>query len=75
VAVVAMMAVVVMTVVPAMPAKMAVGPPMRFRCLGPGILLDGRRGAGIAERQRIGALGRRDESEQCANGRKPQNLL
>ena len=62
----AMMMVAVM--VPAMPTVMAVVPPMHFRGRQPGIFLNRRGGAGIAERQRIGALGWRSEREQRANG-------
>jgi hypothetical protein len=68
----AMMMVAVM--VPAMPTVMAVVPPMYFRGRQPGIFLNRRRGAGIAERQRIGALGRRSEREHCANGGEAQNF-
>jgi hypothetical protein len=71
----AMMMVVVAVVVPAMPTvMMAVMPPMHFRCRQPGVFLNGRGGAGIAERQRIGALGRRCEREKRANGGEAQNF-
>ena len=60
--------VVAMMMVPAMPTVMAVVPPMHFRCRHPGVLLNRRGGAGIAERQRIGALGWSCECEQRANG-------
>ncbi|MBR1273703.1 hypothetical protein [Bradyrhizobium sp. AUGA SZCCT0283] len=63
-----------MMMVPAMPTVMAVMPPMHFRCRQPGIFLNRRRRAGIAERQRIGALGRRSEREQRANGGEPKNF-
>jgi len=69
--------VTVVMVVPAMPTMMAmvaVVPPVHFRCRQPGVLLNRRGGAGIAERQRIRALCRGCEREQCANGRKPQNF-
>jgi hypothetical protein len=69
--------VTVVMVVPAMPmmmAMVAVVPPVHFRCRQPGVLLNRRGGAGIAERQRIRALCRGREREQCANGRKPQNF-
>ena len=66
---------VVMTMVPAMPPVVVVMmPPMHLRCRQPGIFLNRRGGAGIAERQRIRALCRGREREQCANGRKPQNF-
>ena len=68
------MMVVAMMVVPAMPTVMAMMPPMHFRCRQPGVLLDRRGGAGIAERQRIGALGRSYEREQRANGGEPENF-
>ena len=56
-----------------MPAMMAV-PPSRLCRLRLDILLDGRGSAGIAQRQRVGALDRRGESEHGANGGKPQNF-
>jgi hypothetical protein len=75
---VAMMVVMVMmTVVPAMPTMMAVMvmmPPMHLRCRQPGILLNRCGGAGIAERQRIGPLGRRRERKQGANGGETKNF-
>jgi hypothetical protein len=46
--------------------------PMHFRRLWFCILLNRRGGAGIAERHRIGALGRACEREHRANGREPQ---
>ena len=75
---VVMMAMVVV-VVPAVPTMvvvvmMAVMSPVHFRCRRSGVFLNCRGGAGIAERQRIRALGRGGEREQCANGRKPQNF-
>jgi len=60
--------------VPTMPALMAVPPPSHLGGCRLGILLDRRGGAGIAERQRLGALGRSGQDEQCANGGKPQNF-
>jgi hypothetical protein len=60
--------VMVMVMVPAMPTMMAVMSPVHLRRLRLDILLDCRRRAGIAERQRIRALGWRAEREQCANG-------
>jgi hypothetical protein len=69
--VVVMMAAVM---VPAVPPMMVTMPPMHFRGRQPGVFLNRRGGAGIAERQRIGALGRRCEREQCANGGEPQNF-
>ena len=71
----AMMMVVVAVMVPAMPTvMMAVVPPMHFRCRQLGVFLNRRGGAGIAERQRIGALGWSCEREQRANGGEPQNF-
>ena len=64
----------VVAVVPAMPTVMAVMPPMHFRCRQPGIFLNRRGGAGIAERQRIGALGWSCERQQPANGGESQNF-
>jgi len=69
--------VTVVMVVPAMPmmmAMVAVVPPVHFRCRQPGVLLNRRGGAGIAERKRIRALGWGCKRKQCANGRKPQNF-
>jgi hypothetical protein len=63
-----------MMVVPAMPTVMAVVPPMHFRGRQPGVFLNRGGGAGIAERQRIGALGGSCEREQRANGGEPQNF-
>lgn len=61
--------------VPAMPAMMMVMPPPTYLGGGRfGILPDRRSGAGIAERQRLGALGRSGQHEQCADGGKPQNF-
>ena len=66
---------VVMTMVPAMPPVVVVMmPPMHLRCRQPGIFLNRRGGAGIAERQRIGALGWSCERKHRANGREPQNF-
>jgi hypothetical protein len=60
---------------PTMPAVVvAVPPPSHLGGCRLGILLDRRGGAGIAERQRLGALGRSGQEEQCANGGKPQNF-
>jgi hypothetical protein len=70
-----MMVVMVMTMVPAMPTVMAMMSPMHFRCRQPGVFLNRRRGAGIAERQRIGALGWSCEREQRTNGGEPENFL
>lgn len=53
---------------------MAVMPPVHRRRRQFGIFLNSRRGAGIAERERVRALGRGYEREQCANRRKPQNF-
>jgi hypothetical protein len=72
-----MMVVVMMAMVPAVPTVMAVMvtmPPMHCRCRQPGILLNRCGGAGIAERQRVGALGRRSEREQRADGGEPKNF-
>lgn len=56
-----------------MPAMMAMAPSC-FGRLRPDILLDGRSSAGIAERQRAGALARRGYNEHGANGGKSQNF-
>jgi hypothetical protein len=53
--------------VPVMPTVVAVMPPPYFRGRRLDILPDGSRGTGIAERQRVGALGRCSESKHCAN--------
>ena len=68
------MMVVAMMMVPAVPTVMAVVPPMHFRGRQPGVFLNRRGGAGIAERQRIGALGWSCEREQRANGGEPHNF-
>jgi hypothetical protein len=69
----------IMVMVPAMPPMMmvvvvAVMSPVYFRRRQPGVLLNRRGGAGIAERQCIGALGGSSKSQQRAHRRKPQNL-
>jgi hypothetical protein len=66
--------VVAMMMVPAVPPMMVMMPPMHFRGRQPGVLLNRRGGGGIAERHRIGALGRCCKREQCANGGQPQNF-
>jgi hypothetical protein len=70
---VAMMMVVVSAMV-MVPTVMAVMPPMHFRCRRPGIFLNRRGGAGITERQRIGALDWRCEREQRADSGESQNF-
>jgi hypothetical protein len=65
---------VVAMMVPAVPTVMAVVPPMHFRGRQLRVLLNRRRGAGIAERQRIGALGWSRERQQRANGGEPHNF-
>ncbi|WP_156435628.1 hypothetical protein [Bradyrhizobium lablabi] len=68
---------VVMAMMPAVPPMMmvvAMVPPMNFRRRQPGVLLNRRGGAGIAERQRIGAFDWRGERKQRANGSKSQNF-
>ena len=65
---------VVAMMVPAVPTVMAVVPPMHFRGRQLRVLLNRRGGAGIAERQRIGALGWSCEHEQRTNGGEPKNL-
>ena len=72
----AMMVVVVAMMVPAVPPMMMIMtvPPMHFRCRQPGIFLNRRGGAGIIERQRVGALGWSCEREKRANGGEPQNF-
>jgi len=76
---VTMMMVVVVMTMPAVPAvmvmvvameMMTVMSPVHFRRRLPGIFLDGRCRRGIAERERVRALDRGCEREQCANGRK-----
>jgi len=57
-----------------MPAVMVPMPPMHFRGCQPGVVLNRRGGAGIAERQRIGALGRRGERQQRADSGESQNF-
>jgi len=61
------------TVVAVVIAMVAVMPPMRFGRLRFHILLHRRGGAGIAERQRLGALGRSGQNEQGGNGRKSKD--
>ena len=68
------MMVVAMMMMPAMPTVMAMMPPMHFRRRQPGVFLNRRGGTGIAERHRIGPLGRRREREQRANGGEPKNF-
>jgi len=71
-----MMVVVVMPVVAMMtmvPTMMAM-PPSDFSGYRPGIFLHGRSRAGIAERQRVGPLGRRRDGEHCADGGKAQDF-
>jgi hypothetical protein len=63
-----------MAMVPAMVMMVTVTPPTHFRRRRLDVVLDGRGGAGIAQRKRVGALGRRGDSEHCANGGKPQNF-
>jgi hypothetical protein len=64
----------VATMMPAaVPATMAMAP-SHFSGIGLGILLHRRGGAGIAERQRLCALGRSGKNEQCADGGKPENF-
>ena len=59
----------------AMPTvMMAMMSPMHFRRRQFGVLLNRRGGAGIAERQRVGALGRRCECKHGANGGESQNF-
>ena len=75
VAMMAVMVVATMMMVPAVPtAVMAMMPPVHFRRRQLCVLLNRRGGAGIAERHRIGALGRRCEREQRADGGESQNL-
>jgi hypothetical protein len=72
------MMMVVMVTMPAVPPVMMVVvmtvPPMHLRGRRPGIFLNRRGGAGIAERQCVGALGRSREREHCADGSEPQYL-
>ena len=60
-------------VVMTMPAMMTMSPSRLCR-LGPDILLDGGGGTGVAQRQRVSALGRSGYNEHGANGGKPQNF-
>jgi len=53
------MMVMAMMMVPAVPTVMVVMPPMHFRRRQFRVLLNRRRGAGIAERHRVSAFGRR----------------
>ena len=69
VAMMMMPTVVVMT----MPTMMTMSPP-RFCGLRPDILLDGGGSAGVAQRQRVSALGWSGYNEHGANGGKPQNF-
>ena len=68
------MMVVAMMMVPAVPTVMVTMPPMHFRRIQFGVVLNRRGGAGIAERQRVGALGRRCERKHCANGGEPHHF-
>jgi hypothetical protein len=70
----AMPVTMVMAMMPAVPPMMVTMPPMHFRGRQPGVVLNRRGGAGIAERQRIGALGWSCERQQCANGGEPKNF-
>ena len=67
-----MMMVVMVAMMPAMPlVMMMMVPPMHLRRRQLGVFLNGRGGAGIAERKRIG---RRGERKQRADGSKSQNF-
>jgi len=67
-----MMVVVMMAMMPAVPPIMVMMmPPVNFRRRRPDVFLNGRGGAGIAERHRIR---RRSKREQRANGSKAQNF-
>jgi hypothetical protein len=68
------MVVATMMVVPAVMAVMAMMPPMHFGRRQPGVVLNRRGGAGIAERHRVGALGWSCEREQRADGGESQNF-
>lgn len=72
-----MMMVVMMTMPAVPPVMMVVAmtvPPVHFRGRQLGVFLNRRSGAGIAERHRIGALGRACQREHRANGSEPQYL-
>jgi hypothetical protein len=69
-----MVMMVVAMMVPAMPPMMVMVSPMNFRRRQPGIFLNRRGGAGIAERQRIGALSWRCKRKQRADGSESQNF-
>ena len=64
----------VMAMMPAVPPMVVTMPPMHFRGRQPGVVLNRSGGAGIAERQRIGALGWSCERQQRANGCEPHNF-
>jgi len=66
------MMMVAMVTMPAVPPVMMVVSPMHCRGCRLGVLLNRRGGAGIAERQRVGALGRACEREHRAYGSEPQ---
>jgi hypothetical protein len=66
------MMVMAVVTMPAVPTMMAVMPPMHFRGRRLRVFLHGRSGAGIAERQRTGALDWRREHEHRADGGEPQ---
>jgi hypothetical protein len=69
-----MVAAMMMVVMMPVPPMMMMAPPVNFRRRQPGIFLNGGSGAGIAERKRAGALGRRSEHEQGAYRSQSQNF-
>ena len=70
----AMPVTMVMAMMPAVPPMMVMMPPMHFRGRRPGVILNRRGGAGIAERQRIGAFRWSGERRQRTNGGESQNF-
>lgn len=68
---VTVMMVVVAIMMPAVPPMVMMVPPVNFRRRRPGIFLNGRGAAGIAQRH---CIRRRGEREQCTNGGEPKNF-
>jgi hypothetical protein len=70
-----MVEVVPVRTVPAMMVMtVMMAPPVHFRRRQLSVLLDGSRSGGIVERERIGALGRRGQRQQGADGSQSQNF-
>jgi hypothetical protein len=72
--VVMVVVVATMMVVPTVMAVMTMMSPVHFGRRQPGVFLNRRGGAGIAERHRVDALGWSCEREQRANGGESQNF-